>query len=112
MPLFRLAEKSIRSEIARGRNPFSNLRIAACLHVSKETSVLIKSLSDFGAKIRLVAANPLSSQTEIIAYLCSKGIDVRAKRSETALEYTQEILEAAKSEPEMIVDDGGELHVA
>ncbi len=74
--------------------------------------MLIKSLLDFGAKIRLVAANPLSSQTEIIAYLCSKGIDVRAKRSETASEYSHEIFEAAKSEPEMIIDDGGELHVA
>ncbi len=113
-PLFRLAERFVQRQISLGRkeNPFLGLRIAACLHVSKETAVLMESLNRFGAKILLVAANPLSSQPEIVAFLSSLGIEVRARRDETASEYEKEIELAAASQPDLIIDDGAELHVA
>lgn len=108
MPVFALAERHVRSKIGK----LGNLRLAACLHVSKETSVLIRSLNSLGLKIRLVAANPLSSQSEVVSYLSNIGVDVRAKRGESVEEYQSEIIGAANSQPDLILDDGGDLHVA
>ncbi len=111
MPSFVLAESYVKKKIERN-NPFRGMYLAACLHVSKETAVLINSLHSFGMKIRLVAANPLSSQNEIATFLESEGIDVRASKGESVKEYKSEISSAAKSDPDFIMDDGGELHVA
>ncbi|MHB8567007.1 MAG: adenosylhomocysteinase [Nitrososphaerales archaeon] len=113
MPAFVLTEEYVKKKLSGSRhNPFKGTKIAASLHVSKETSVLISALNDLGANIRLVAANPLSSQPEIISYLSSRGVEVGAKRGETMSEYKKEIKFAAESKPELIIDDGAELHVA
>ena len=101
----------IAADYVRQTNHFKNLKLAACLHVSKETAVLIHTLHSLGLEIYLVAANPLSSQTDIAAFLSSEGIEVRARRGETTLEYIDAIRKAANSEPDLIIDDGGELHV-
>ena len=111
MPVLTLAGEHIRKKMGR-KNVLHGLRLAACLHVSKETSVLVNLLNSFGMKTRLVAANPLSSQDGIAAFLKGEKIDVRAQRGESVKQYESEILEAAKSKPDIIVDDGGELHVA
>lgn len=110
MPVMMLAERYVRKKVSKRQ--FENLNLAACLHVSKETSVLINSLNSLGLKIRLVAANPLSSQDKISSFLLSIGVDVRAKRGESVTEYQSEIYDAANSRPDLIVDDGGDLHVA
>jgi adenosylhomocysteinase len=111
MPVLALAERYIRRKIGKN-NPLKGLHLSACLHVSKETSVLISSLHALGFEIRLVAANPLSSQDDIANFLFEEGIDVHAHKGETVEEYTHEIEVAAKSRPDLIVDDGGDLHVA
>ncbi len=113
MPAFAFAENYLKKEIKKnGKSPFEGIRLAACLHVSKETAVLIHSLVAFGMKIHLVAANPLSSQEDIAAFLSDAGVEVSARRGETAGEYLRQISLAGRSDPQLIVDDGGELHVA
>jgi len=112
MPVFHLVEQYLRSEIHSRKNLFQGLRLAACLHVSKETAVLISSLHSFGVEINLIAANPLSSQDDIVAFLRDEGVSVAARSDETSDEYSSNIKSAARSEPDLIVDDGGELHVA
>jgi adenosylhomocysteinase len=112
MPVFTLAERHLQSKLDQKRDLFRGLRLAACLHVSKETAVLISSLRSLGIEIDLVAANPLSSQDEIVNYLKSTGVNVVARRDETVKEYEKNIVYAANSEPDLIVDDGSELHVA
>lgn len=111
MPVFTLAEKYVRKKISRN-SPLDGLRLSACLHVSKETAVLIHSFHSLGLDIRLVAANPLSSQDDIASFLSEQGINVFAHRGESVKEYSHEISEAARSQPDLIVDDGGDLHVA
>jgi adenosylhomocysteinase len=111
MPVLTLAEKYVRSKIGKN-NPLEGLTLSACLHVSKETAVLVNSLHSLGLEIRLVAANPLSSQDDIASFLSGKGISVHAHEGETVKEYDHEIVEAAKCKPDLIVDDGGDLHVA
>ena len=112
MPVFRLAEKYLRTQMVSRKNLFQGLRLAACLHVSKETAVLIRSLHSFGLEISLVAANPLSSQDDIVAFLKNEGILVAARSDESTNEYVDHIRSAARSKPDLIIDDGGELHVA
>lgn len=111
MPALALAERHVKGKDA-GKNLFRDLRLAACLHVSKETAVLIEALHSTGLEIELVAANPLSSQDHIASYLKSIGISVSARSGETFDEYEGHIQRAAKSNPDLIIDDGGELHVA
>ena len=111
MPVLTLAERFVRRKISKN-NPLEGLRLSACLHVSKETAVLIHSFHSLGLEIRLVAANPLSSQDDIATFLSGKGINVHAHKGETVEEYGHEIAEAARSQPDLIVDDGGDLHVA
>lgn len=110
MPVLSLAERFVRKKLSSRQ--LSDLHLAACLHVSKETAVLVSSLTALGLKIQLVAANPLSSQSEISSYLSSIGVDVHAKRGESVKEYQSDISNAANSGPDLIVDDGGDLHVA
>lgn len=113
MPAYVLAETYLLKEIKRrGKNPFNGKVVSACLHISKETSVFVRSLANFGAQVFLVAANPLSSKPELISFLRSTGIEVNAKRDETTAEYKYEIEKAARRQPDLIIDDGGELHVA
>ena len=111
MPALRLAAEYVKRK-SHSKQIFHGLTLAACLHVSKETSVLIHALHELGLDVKLVAANPLSSQPDIVSFLSSDGIEVRARRNETAQEYEEEIRNVAKSGPDLIVDDGGELHAA
>lgn len=111
MPVFLLAQRHIQ-EREKSRDLFRSLRVSACLHVSKETSVLIEAIHSLGADVTLVAANPLSSQDDVVEYLRSEGILVNAHSEETVDDYEQSIQSAARSEPDLIIDDGGELHVA
>jgi len=91
--------------------PLEGVRLGVCLHVTKETSVLIDSLLSAGAEVHLAAANPLSTQDDIAAYLATRT-DVWAWRGESAKEYSACLKEVLGSEPEQIIDDGADLHIA
>ena len=91
--------------------PLEGLELGVCLHITKETSVLIDALLNAGAKVRLAAANPLSTQDDIAAYLSTRT-DVWAWRGESADEYDRCIREVLGTRPEQIIDDGADLHVA
>ncbi len=109
MPGLRLAAQHVLRK--RGK-PFRGMTLGASLHISKETAVLLTYLKTLGLDVHLAAANPLSSQDEIVAFLKSEEIDVRARRGESSKEYNRAITEIVSSDPDLIVDDGGELHVA
>jgi adenosylhomocysteinase len=74
MPLMSILRQ--RFEIER---PFDGLSIAACLHVTAETAVLVRLLRAGGARVSLAASNPLSTQDDIAAALQGDGIDVHAR---------------------------------
>jgi adenosylhomocysteinase len=91
--------------------PLEALRDGVYLHVTKETSVLIDSLERAGANITLAAANPLSTQDDIAAYLATK-VEVYARRGESLEEYDWCIRKVLASKPNQLIDDGADLHVA
>lgn len=93
------------------KKPLEGIRIGACLHVTKETAVLIKTLAAGGAEIALAASNPLSTQDEVAAALASEGFHVFAWRGETSNEYYWAISKILDYKPQITLDDGGDLTV-
>ena len=59
-----------------GQRPLAGLRVAACLHVTAETAVLVGALRAGGAEVFLAASNPLSTQDDIAAALQASGAAV------------------------------------
>ncbi len=103
--------EKIRAKNERGL-PLAGLRIGFCLHITKETSVLVMAAKTLGADVAICAANPLSAQDDIAAFLYEKGVDVYAWRGETKSEYEQCIKQVISFKPAIVTDDGGDLHVA
>jgi len=99
----------IRREFEKSK-PLKGVRIAAVLHVTKETAVLVETLKAGGAEVWLAASNPLSTQDDVAAALAEEGINVFAWRGETTDEYFWAIGKVASSEPNVVIDDGGDLH--
>ncbi len=91
--------------------PLKGLKISACMHVTKETAVLMKTLALGGAEVALSASNPLSTQDEVAAALVEEGIKVYAWRGQTEKEYFECIDMALKINPDITMDDGGDLTV-
>ncbi|MDV3292773.1 MAG: adenosylhomocysteinase [Nitrososphaerales archaeon] len=91
--------------------PLEGVTLGVCLHVTKETSVLIDALLNAGADVKIAGANPLSTQDDIAAYLATRT-DVWAWRGETPKEYDWCIDQVLASKPKQLVDDGADLHVA
>ena len=85
-------------------------RLGFCLHITKETSVLVMAAKNLGADISICSANPLSAQDDIAAFLYNSGVNVYAWRGETESEYQQCILDVLAFRPAIITDDGGDLH--
>jgi adenosylhomocysteinase len=64
------------------KKPLADYRIGFCLHITKETSVLVMTAKLLGADIAVCSANPLSVQDDIAAFLSSEGIITFAWRGE------------------------------
>jgi len=103
---------SIVDKVAKGKKPLEGLRVGFCLHVTKETSVLVMAAKRLGAEVALCSANPLSVQDDIAAFLQSEGVSVYAWRNETPAEYRKCIRDVLAFRPDIITDDGGDLHYA
>ncbi|MBI2937144.1 MAG: adenosylhomocysteinase [Thaumarchaeota archaeon] len=93
------------------QKPLKGLTAAVCLHITKETSVLAMGLKTLGADVYLAAANPLSTQDDIAAYLASQGVHVFAWRGQNSQEYQECIRDILRSQPDIIMDDGADTHV-
>jgi adenosylhomocysteinase len=91
--------------------PFDGLAIAACLHITAETAMLVRLLRAGGAAVSLAASNPLSTQDDIAAALaCRYGIAVFARAGIDRRGYYRHIeLALNDSAPDLVMDDGGDL---
>ncbi|MEX2195010.1 MAG: adenosylhomocysteinase [Thermoleophilaceae bacterium] len=107
MPVLR----SIRERFERER-PLAGIKVAACLHVTAETAVLVRTLIAGGAEAGLCAANPLSTQDEVAAALAEDGATVRAVRGEDAAAYAANVQALIAAGPHITLDDGADLLAA
>jgi adenosylhomocysteinase len=90
--------------------PFDGLRIAACLHVTAETAMMVRLLRAGGAAVSLAASNPLSTQDDIAAALAiNHGTAVFARAGVDRRGYYRHIGQALATGPDLIIDDGGDL---
>jgi adenosylhomocysteinase len=89
--------------------PLKDLTIGACLHVTKETGVLIETFLAGGAKVALCGSNPLSTQDDVAAALAEKGVHVFAWREQTTNEYYWCVERAIDRKPAITLDDGADL---
>src|SRR5512143_769547 len=62
----------------RKSKPFKGYRIAGCLHVTKETAVLVKTFAEAGADVSWSGCNPLSTNDAAAAALADEGISIFA----------------------------------
>ncbi|MEB3860914.1 MAG: adenosylhomocysteinase [Desulfurococcales archaeon] len=98
-------------ESRRGEEPLKGVKVSAVLHVTKETGVLMRTLKAWGAEVYLAASNPLSTQDSVAAALVEEGVHVYAWRGMSTEEYFQAIRRVAEASPDLVIDDGGDLHV-
>jgi adenosylhomocysteinase len=89
--------------------PLKNLTLAACLHVTKETAVLVETLIAGGAKVAICGSNPLSTQDDVAAALADEGVHVFAWRGQTTQDYYACIDKVLDFKPSMTLDDGADL---
>ena len=104
--LVALRQKHEKSE------PLKGFRVAGCLHVTKETGVLVRTLKAAGAELSWCGCNPLSTQDDVAASLAKdEGISVFARRGLTSQEYYEDIRSSMKMDPHITIDDGADLTV-
>jgi len=105
MPVLKL----IRAEFEK-RKPLKEVRIAACLHVTTETAVLMETLKAGGAEVSLCASNPLSTQDDVAASIAKHlEIPVFAIKGEDNKTYYKHIKSTLSLKPNITMDDGADL---
>jgi adenosylhomocysteinase len=99
----------LRQEYASKR-PFAGRSIAACLHITAETAVLVGLITAGGGRVHLAASNPLSTQDDIAAALASQpGVFVNARTGVDRETYYSHLHRALDGAPDLVVDDGCDL---
>jgi adenosylhomocysteinase len=105
MPVLR----AIRERFAKEK-PLAGYRMAACLHITTETSALLRTLQAGGADIVACASNPLSTQDDNAASLVKDfGISVYAIKGEDRDTYFRHMNAALDIKPNVTMDDGCDL---
>ncbi|MBI2619014.1 MAG: adenosylhomocysteinase [Ignavibacteriales bacterium] len=101
--LMALREKYRRSK------PLKGYKIAGCLHVTKETAVLVETFAEVGAQVSWSGCNPLSTQDDIAAALAENGVPIFAWHGMNVKEFYWCIEETLKMRPNLTLDDGADL---
>ena len=94
--------------------PLAGARIIGCIHMTIQTAVLIETLMDLGAEVRLSSCNIFSTQDHAAAAIAARGIPVFAWKGETEEEYDwcihQTIVKDGETwDANLLLDDGGDL---
>jgi adenosylhomocysteinase len=91
------------------KKTLSGVKIAGCLHVTKETAVLVETFKAAGAQVSWCGCNPLSTQDDVAAALDSNGVEIFAWRGLSSTEYYWCIEQTLKMNPQLTLDDGADL---
>lgn len=91
--------------------PLAGMRVAGCLHVTKETAVLIETIRAAGAELSWSGCNPLSTQDEVAAWLAREGYSVHAWHGQSVEDFYWCIDRTLEFKPTLTLDDGADLIV-
>ena len=100
MPVLR----SIRARFARER-PLEGVAVGACLHVTSETAMLVRTLQAGGAAVALCASNPFAIQ-EDVALALSAEAEVHAGGPDA---WAEGVAAVVARSPRVTLDDGADL---
>ena len=98
-------------EQAEPTKPLAGMRVAGCLHVTKETAVLIETIQAAGAEISWSGCNPLSTQDDVAAWLAREGYSVHAWHGQSVDDFYWCIDKTLEFKPTLTLDDGADLIV-
>lgn len=104
MPILRSLEEEFSAS-----KPFAGKKIALSIHLEAKTAYLCKVLAAGGAEMFITGSNPLSTQDDVAAALVADGLNVFAWYNATAEEYEHHIRTVIENDPQIIIDDGGDL---
>jgi len=99
---------TLREQYGRTK-PLQGYRIAGCLHVTKETAVLVKTFVEAGAQVSWSGCNPLSTNDAVAAALAADGISIFAWHGMNVKEFYWCIEQTLKIHPNLTLDDGADL---
>lgn len=88
--------------------PLKGYRIAGCLHVTKETAVLIRTLTAAGAEVSWSGCNPLSTHDAVAAALAEEGTSIFAWYGNHD-DFYWCIDRTIEQKPHLTLDDGCDL---
>ncbi len=99
---------ALREEHAKLQS-LKGMRIAGCLHVTKETAVLVETLVAAGAEVAWSGCNPLSTQDDVAAALAAAGVSIYAWHGMSVDEFYWCIDKTLEMRPTLTLDDGADL---
>ena len=99
---------SLREKYAK-EQPFKGYKITGCLHVTKETAVLVETFAACGAEVAWSGCNPLSTNDEVAAALAAAGIEIYAWYGQNVEEFYWSIDRTIDTPPHLTLDDGADL---
>ena len=91
--------------------PLKSVTLGFCLHITKETSVLLMGAKELGATVVCCGGNPLTTQDNVSAFLASQGIHVYAWHGQSVKEYDWCIDQVLKHKPTILIDDGADMNI-
>ena len=98
-------------EEALNTKPLAGMKVAGCLHVTKETAVLIETIAAAGAEISWSGCNPLSTQDDVAAWLAAEGYSIHAWHGQSVEDFYWCIDKTLEFKPTLTLDDGADLIV-
>ena len=101
--LMKLREKFSKTK------PLKGMKIAGCLHVTKETAVLVETLSAAGAELSWSGCNPLATKDDVAAALAAKGTSIFAWYGMSTEEFYWAIDKVLELKTTLTLDDGADL---
>ena len=101
---------ALRAEAERTK-PLAGMRVAGCLHVTKETAVLVETIAAAGAELSWSGCNPLSTQDDVAAWLAREGYSVYAWHGQSVDDFYWCIDKTLEFKPTLTLDDGADLIV-
>jgi len=104
MPLLAQIEQDFQKT-----KPFAGLTVALSVHLEAKTARLCRALQAGGATMAVTGSNPLSTQDDVAAALVRDGMSVFARHGCSMEEYEECLCRVLEAEPDIIIDDGGDL---
>ena len=89
--------------------PMRGMRVSGCIHVTKETAVLVETLRAAGAQVSWSGCNPLSTQDDVAAALAATGTSIYTWHGMDTREFYWCIEQTLAFRPSLTLDDGADL---